>query len=71
MPGKAVNICIMLYRPAMGIDTKDYLKSLNAKTDTSIFINLRYLRLELMKNKGDNKKICDILIITSKIFLVI
>ena len=27
------------------------MKSLNAKTDISIFINLRYLRLKLLKNK--------------------
>ena len=26
-------------------------KSLNSKTDISIFINLRYLRLKLLKNK--------------------
>ena len=36
------------------------MKSLNAKTDISIFINLRYLRLKLLKNKENNKKICDI-----------
>ena len=41
-------------------DAPGQLKSLNAKTDISIFINLRYLRLKLMKNKEDNKKICDI-----------
>ena len=34
------------------------LNSLNAKTDISIFINLRYLRLKLLKNKENNKKIC-------------
>ena len=33
-------------------------KSLNAKTDISIFINLRYLQLKLLKNKENNKKIC-------------
>ena len=36
------------------------VKSLNAKTDVSIFINLRYLRLKLLKNKENDKKICDI-----------
>ena len=36
------------------------MKSLNAKTDKSIFINLRYLQLKLLKNKEDHKKICDI-----------
>ena len=30
------------------------------KTDTSIFINLRYLRLKLLKNKENNNKICHI-----------
>ena len=35
-------------------------KSLNAKTDISIFINLRYLRLKLLKNNENNKKICHI-----------
>ena len=34
------------------------LKSLNSKTDISIFINLRYLRLKLLKNNENNKKIC-------------
>ena len=32
---------------------------LNAQTDILIFINLRYLRLKLLKNK-ENKKICNI-----------
>ena len=36
------------------------MKSLNSKTDISIFINLRYLRLKLLKNKDNNKKICHI-----------
>ena len=36
------------------------MKSFNAKTDVSIFINLRYLRLKLLKNKENNKKICNI-----------
>ena len=36
------------------------VKSLNSKTDISIFINLRYLRLKLLKNKENNKKICHI-----------
>ena len=36
------------------------MKSLNSKTDISIFINLRYLRLKLLKNKENNKKICHI-----------
>ena len=31
-----------------------------AKTNISIFINLRYLRFELLKNKENNKKVCDI-----------
>ena len=33
------------------------MKSLNSKTDISIFINLRYLRLNLLKNKENDKKI--------------
>ena len=33
------------------------MKSLNSKTDVSIFINLRYLRLKLLKNRENNKKI--------------
>ena len=39
-----------------------YLKSLkfNAKTDISISIRLRYLRLKLLKNIENNKNICDI-----------
>ena len=38
-----------------------FMKSLNSKTDISIFfINLRYLRLKLLKNKENNKKICHI-----------
>ena len=36
------------------------MNSLSAKTDISIVINLRYLRLKLLKNKENNKKICDI-----------
>ena len=36
------------------------VKSLNLKNDISIFINLRYLRLKLLKNKENNKKICHI-----------
>ena len=37
------------------------MKSLNKKkNDISIFINLRYLRLNLLKNKENNKKICHI-----------
>ena len=39
---------------------KKCMKSLNSKTDISIFINLRYLRLKLLKNKENNKKICHI-----------
>ena len=35
------------------------MKSLNAKTDISIFINWICLRLKLLKNK-ENKKICHI-----------
>ena len=37
-----------------------HMKSLNSKTDISICINLRYLRLQLLKNKENNKKICHI-----------
>ena len=33
------------------------MKSFNSKTDISIFINLIYLRLKLLKNKENNKKI--------------
>ena len=33
---------------------------LNWKTNISIFINFRYLRLKLLKNKENNKKICHI-----------
>ena len=36
------------------------MKSFNAKTDISSFINLRYLRLKLLKNKENNIKICNI-----------
>ena len=36
------------------------MKSLNAKTNISIFTNLRYLRLKLLKTIENNKKICDI-----------
>ena len=36
------------------------MKSLNSKTDISIFINLKYLRLKLLKNNDNNKKICHI-----------
>ena len=39
---------------------KNQLKSLNSKTDISIVINFRYLRLKLLKNKENNKKICHI-----------
>ena len=35
-------------------------EELNEKTNISIFINLRYLRLKLLKNKENNKKICHI-----------
>ena len=38
----------------------DNMKSLNFKHDISIFIILRYLRLKLLKNKENNKKICNI-----------
>ena len=34
------------------------MKSLNKKNDISIFINLRYLQLKLLKNKENIKKIC-------------
>ena len=37
-----------------------YMKSLNTKSDISIFINLRCLQLKLLKNKENNKEICDI-----------
>ena len=33
------------------------------------YINLRYLRLKLLKNKENNKNICHIFIITSKIII--
>ena len=33
------------------------MKSLFAKTDKSIFVKLRYLRLKLLKYKENNKKI--------------
>ena len=37
------------------------MKSLNKKkNDISIFINFRYLRSKLLKNKEKNKKICHI-----------
>ena len=36
------------------------MKSLNTKNDISMFINLRYLRLKLLKNKENNKKVCHI-----------
>ena len=36
------------------------IRSLNSKIDISIFINLRYLRLKLLKNKENDKKICHI-----------
>ena len=36
------------------------MKILNAKTDISLFINVRYLRLNMLKNNENNKKICDI-----------
>ena len=35
------------------------MKSLFAKTDKSIFVKLRYLRLKLLKYKENNKKISD------------
>ena len=34
--------------------------SLNKKSDISFFINLRYLRLTLLKNKDNYNKICHI-----------
>ena len=37
----------------------EHLKSLFAKTDKSIFVKLRYLRLKLLKYKENNKKIYD------------
>ena len=50
----------ILFSVFTGINTEDYhLKSLNVQTDISIFINLRYLQLKLLKNKENNKKICD------------
>ena len=36
------------------------MKSLNAKSIISIFSNLRYLQLKLLKNTENNKKICPI-----------
>ena len=57
--------------PSVWFPPESIMKRLNAKTDISIFINLRYLRLKLLKNKENNKKICNIFIITAKIFLVI
>ena len=38
------------------------MKTLNAKSDISIFINMIYLRLKLLINKENNKKthVCDI-----------
>ena len=35
------------------------MKSLFAKTDKSIFVKLRYLRLKLLKYKENNKKFSD------------
>ena len=47
--------------PWTKINADHHVKSLNAKTDISIFISLRYLRLNLLKkHKENNKKICDI-----------
>ena len=37
-----------------------HMKSLISKTDISILINLRYLRLKLLKNKENKKKMCHI-----------
>ena len=37
---------------------KKYLKSLFAKTDKSIFVKLRYLRLKIKKNIENNKNFC-------------
>ena len=36
------------------------MKSLNSKTDISIFINLSYLRLKMLNNRENNEKICHI-----------
>ena len=36
------------------------MKSLNSKTDISIFINFRYFWLKMLKNKQNNKKLCHI-----------
>ena len=36
-----------------------YMKSFIAKWVISIFVNLRYLGLKLLKYKENNKKICD------------
>ena len=46
------------------------MKSLNAKTNISIFINLRYLRLKLLKIQKIIRKYVIFFIITSKILLV-
>ena len=37
----------------------EHMKSFIAKRVISIFVNLRYLRLKLLKYKENNKKICD------------
>ena len=43
-----------------------YLKCLNAKTDLSIFISLRYLQLKLLKNREIIRKYLIFFIINSK-----
>ena len=50
---------IYIFQNVIYTHTYIYLKSLNSKTDISIFINLRYLRLKLLKKKVSNK-ICHI-----------
>ena len=55
-PRTLATCCLQQQRQAYVIQ----IKSLNAKTNISIFINLRYLQLKLLKNKENNKKICDI-----------
>ena len=55
---------MVIYDPVLAVafsKNHDKLKSLNAKTNISIFIILRYLWLKLLKNKESNKKICGIL----------
>ena len=45
------------------------MKSFIAKRVISILVNLRYLRLKLLKYKENNKKICNTLYIMRKVSL--